>query len=414
MTQQERRGWFIVASLFIILLLVFGGGYDTVPVLLPALLKGFPHWSRQRVSILPSVLAASAGISVLPVGWMIDRVEARIVMALGALSVAGAFLIASRSNSLTPLIFVYLLAGVGIAAGTVLPGALVLANWFNERRGMAMGIAISGSTVGGMVMTLVGGYAIARWGWRAAYLTLGLPMLIIAVPLILLSIRSRPPGAVKMTVAQAAETLEGFESGPALRTRSFWLIVIAQFCFAFAATGTAIHMVAHLEGLGYSSSRAALAMSLIFGFAALGKVIMGFMADRLTARNTLGLCFIVQAIGTALVFLAANPVIVVLFVTVYGLTVAAPLMLLPLVTAESLGLKRFGFIAGMTGLAQTFGAAVGPLVTGRVFDVTGSYTAAFELFIMINLIGAAAAFACRSYTVERTRRVRTAASPAPA
>jgi MFS family permease len=414
MTQQERRGWFIVASLFIILLLVFGGGYDTVPVLLPALLKGFPHWSRQRVSILPSMLAASAGISVLPVGWLIDRVEARIVMALGALSVGGAFLIASRSNSLTPMIIVYLLVGVGIAAGTVLPGALVLANWFNARRGMAMGIANSGSTAGGMVMTLVAGYAITHWGWRAAYLTLGLPMLIIAVPLILLSIRSRPPGAVKLTVAQAAETLEGFESGPALHTRSFWLIVIAQFCFAFAATGTAIHMVAHLEGLGYSSSRAALAMSLIYGFAALGKVIMGFMADRLTARTTLGLCFIVQAIGTALVFLAANPVIVVLFVIVYGLTVAAPLMLLPLVTAESLGLKRFGFIAGMTGLAQTFGAAVGPLVAGRVFDVMGSYTAAFELFIMINLIGAAAAFACRSYAVERTRRVRTTTAPATA
>jgi MFS family permease len=413
MTHQERRGWFIVVSLFFILLLVFGGGYNTVPVLLPALLKAFPHWSRQRVSILPSVLAASAGVSVLPVGWLIDRVEARLVMALGALSVGGAFLLASHSNSLTPMIIVYLLVGVGIAAGTVLPGALVLANWFNERRGMAMGIANAGSTTGGMVMTLVAGYAIARWGWRAAYLTLALPMLFIAVPLVLLMIRSRPPGTVKMTVAQAAETLEGFEAGPALHTRSFWLIVIAQFCFAFAATGTAIHMVAHLEGLGYSASRAALAMSLIFGFAAIGKVIMGFMADRLTARTTLGLCFLVQAIGTALVFLAGNAAIVVLFVVVYGLTVAAPLMLLPLVTAESLGLKRFGFIAGMTGLAQTFGAAIGPLVAGRIFDVTGSYTAAFELFIIINLVGAVAAFACRSYAAERTRRLPTTA-PAPA
>ncbi|HTT76601.1 MAG TPA: MFS transporter [Candidatus Binataceae bacterium] len=412
MTQQERRGWFIVASLFIILLLVFGGGYDTVPVLLPALLKGFPHWSRQRVSILPSVLAASAGISVLPVGWLIDRVEARIVMALGALSVGVAFIIASQSNSLTPMILVYLLVGVGIAAGTILPGTLVLANWFNARRGMAMGIANSGSTAGGMVMTLVAGYAIARSGWRGAYLTLGLPMLLVAVPLILLSIRSRPPGSVKMTVAQAAENLEGFESGPAMRTRSFWMIVLAQFCFAFAATGTAIHMVAYLEGLSYSTSRAALAMSLIFGFATLGKVVMGLMADRLTARNTLGLCFIVQAAGTALVFFAANPVIIVAFVIVYGLTVAAPLMLLPLLTAESLGLKRFGFIAGMTGLAQTLGAAVGPLVTGRIFDMTGSYTNAFELFIMINLAGAAAAFACRSYAAERTRRLTTAPAPA--
>ena len=106
MTQQERHGWFIVASLFVILLLVFGGGYNTVPVLLPALLKGFPHWSHQRVSILPSVLAASAGVSVLPVGWLVDRIEARIVMAIGALTVGVAFIIASQSNSLAPMIAV--------------------------------------------------------------------------------------------------------------------------------------------------------------------------------------------------------------------------------------------------------------------------------------------------------------------
>jgi len=69
MMQRERQGGFIVASRFVILLLVFDGGYDTVPVFWPALLKGFPQWSRQRVSVLPSVLATSAGISVLPIGW---------------------------------------------------------------------------------------------------------------------------------------------------------------------------------------------------------------------------------------------------------------------------------------------------------------------------------------------------------
>jgi sugar phosphate permease len=100
-------------------------------------------------------------------------------------------------------------------------------------------------------------------------------------------------------------------------------------------------------------------------------------------------------------------------VIVYGLTVAAPLMLLPLLTAESLGLKRFGFIAGMTGLAQTFGAAIGPLVSGRIFDATKSYTGAFELFIVVNLLGALAAFACLSYAAERTRHAPAVAPPQP-
>lgn len=406
MTTRDRQGWFIVATMFVVLLLVFGGGYDTVPVFVPGLLRAFPDWSHQRVSILPSVLAASAGLSILPVGWLVDRVEARVVMVFGALAAGSAFLIASQSNSLAPMIVAYLLLGVGIAAGTVLPASLVIANWFAARRGIAMGIANAGSTTGGMVMTLVAGYAIRNWGWRLAYITLGIPMIVVVVPLVLIMVRSRPPGEVKLTVAEAADRLEGFEATSALATRSFWMIIVAQFCFAFAATGTLIHMASHLEGLGYSSANAALAISLIFGFAALGKVIMGFVADRLTARIALTLTFAIQAIGVAMVFIIEHAGLIALFV-VYGLSVAAPLMLLPLVTAESMGLKRFGFISGITGLAQTFGAALGPIVAGKIFDVARSFAPAFELMIVVNVIGALAILACRSYEAESSRHPAT-------
>jgi len=400
MTPQERRGWLIVASLFLVLLLVFGGGYNTVPVFLPALLKAFPSWSHQRVSILASALAASAGLSILPVGWLVDRIEARIVMVAGAIAAGAAFLIASQANALGPLIGAYVLLGFGIAAGTVLPASLVIANWFSERRGTAMGLANAGSTTGGMVMTLAAGFLIRHWSWRVAYLTIGLPMIVIAAPLIALTVRSRPPGIVKRTLAQSAEMLPGYEVGAAVGTRSFWMIALANFCFAFAATGTAIHMVTHLEHVGYSAADAALAMSFIFGFAAIGKVVMGLIADRLSARRALAIDFVIQAVGIVLVFAIQFAVAAPIFVAVYGLTVAAPLMLLPLLTAESLGLKHFGFICGLTGLAQTFGATIGPLVSGRIFDVTNSYTAAFELCIVINLLGALATFACKSYVAE--------------
>jgi sugar phosphate permease len=146
MTQQERHGWFIVASLFVVLLLIFGGGYNTVAVFVPALLRAFPHWSRAEVALLPSLLALSAGVSVLPIGWLLDRIEARLVMVFGALASGSAFLVASQSSSLLPMMAAYVLLGIGITAATVLPASLVLANWFDERRGLAMGVTISGTT----------------------------------------------------------------------------------------------------------------------------------------------------------------------------------------------------------------------------------------------------------------------------
>jgi MFS family permease len=407
MTQRERRGWLIVAALFVTLVLVFGGGYDTVPVFVPALLRGFPKWSRAQVSLLPSVLALSAGLSVLPVGWLVDRVEARIVIIAGALLAAGAFLLASVAQSLVTMMGAYLILGVGISAGTVLPASLVLANWFIERRGLAMGIALSGSTVGGSLMTLVAGHVFQVAGWRAAYLVLGLPMMVIAVPLVALIVRSRPPGTVALTVAESAELLEGFETGEAFRTRSFWMIVLANFCFAFTATGSAIHLVAYLEGVGYKASAAVWVMSLVFAFAALGKVVMGWAADRLTARIALVLCFATQAAGLSIAFGVARTTSILAFVPIYGMSIAAPLMLLPLLTAESLGIKRYGLLSGLAGLAQTFGAMLGPIVAGRIFDITGSYTLAFDLCITIMIIGAAVSYSCRSYQAERRQMLPT-------
>ncbi|MBV8774236.1 MAG: MFS transporter [Deltaproteobacteria bacterium] len=221
MSQQERRGWLIVASLFVVLLLIFGSGYNTVSVFVPALLKAFPRWSRAEVALLPSVLAFSAGISVLLIGWLLDRVEAKLVMICGAIASGSAFLIASCANSLLPMIAAYLVLGVGITAATVLPASLVLANWFEARRGLAMGIAISGTTIGGMIMTLVASAVILGPGWRSAYTALGAPMIIIVVPLLALTIRTRPPGVAKLNVAEGAELLEGFDTVQALHARSF-------------------------------------------------------------------------------------------------------------------------------------------------------------------------------------------------
>ncbi len=107
-----------------------------------------------------------------------------------------------------------------------------------------------------------------------------------------------------------------------------------------------------------------------------------------------------QAVGVTLAFSIAHAAMTPIFVLVYGLSVAAPLMLLPLLLAESLGLRRFGLLAGLAGLAQTFGAMTGPLVAGAIFDSVKSYAPAFELFIAINLVGALAAFACKPYVPE--------------
>jgi sugar phosphate permease len=316
MTQRERGGWVIVASLFAALFLIAGSGANTFGIFLPALLKAFPHWSRAKVALLPSALFFSWGVTVIPVGWLLDRVEARLLMIFGAIAAGGAFLIASLSNSFSPMLAAYLLLGLGISTGTLAPSAFVLANWFEARRGLAMGIMMAGTTAGGMAMTLVADHVISGAGWRTAYVALGVPMIVVVVPLTALVVRSRPPrtSAVaqpSMTVAQGANFLEGFEVPQALRTRSFWMLVVAHFCFGLMVVGMVVHMIAYLESLGYKASGAALAMSALFGLGGLGKVIMGYVADRIGARMALAADFAAIALAFLLVFGAARVLLLI-------------------------------------------------------------------------------------------------------
>ena len=227
-------------------------------------------------------------------------------------------------------------------------------------------------------------------------------MIVVVVPLTALVVRSRPPrtSAVAqpgMTVAQGANFLEGFEAPEALRTRSFWMLVVAHFCFGLMVVGMVVHMIAYLESLGYKASGAALAMSALFGLGGLGKVIMGYVADRIGARMALAADFAAIALAFLLVFGAARVFVLIAFILTFGIATAAPVALLPLLVAESLGRRRYGVLAALTGVAGTIGAAVGPVIAGRIFDITGGYAAAFELFILADAVGALATFVCQSY-----------------
>jgi MFS family permease len=141
-------------------------------------------------------------------------------------------------------------------------------------------------------------------------------------------------------------------------------------------------------------------MSVLFGMGGLGKVAIGHAADRIGARLALALDFAANALAFLMVFGAAHVSVLVLFVLVGGLGVAAPVALLPMLLAETLGLRRYGILGALAALAGTFGATVGPLVAGRIFDLTGSYINTFEVFVLLNAIGSVATLACQPYATR--------------
>jgi MFS family permease len=412
MTSRERQGRWIAASLFLALFLLWGSGFNTAGLFIAPLLKQF-GWGRTQVSLLVAAMAFASGVSSPIAGRLLERVEARFVIVAGTLLSGMGLVVASRANAFAPMLAGYTILGLGLGLSTFVPTALVISNWFGERRGVALGIVMGGQSLGGMVMAPLIGYTITRAGWRAGELVLAAPMFAIVTPLVLALVRSRPPEAAVQTAARA-ETgggrdlfadVPGLEVTQALRTRSFWMIVAAQFLFPLAGAGAFVHMVAYLSGIGYSDAAAALSLSLVLLFATVGQPLMGVLADRIGGRRALA--FVLLALSLVMLLAAGAAAMLVAFVLVFGLIVAGPIVLSPLVVAESLGLKRYGSLMGLVGFPFTLGLAFGPLAAGMIYDLTASYARAFELCAAISLVGAVASLRCVPAEWERR------AAPAP-
>jgi MFS family permease len=391
MKSANRQAWIIAAGLFVSLFFLWGGGYNTSPVFLGALLKAF-GWSHSKVSWMPATLVLVVGITGPIAGWLLDRIDARIVMGAGAALTGASFIAASQANTFNGLLIAYVLLGVGLGASAWLPASVIIANWFGERRGTALGLATAGMESGGMVMALTVGHIISRHGWRMAYIVLSIPVLVLVLPFLAFVVRGRPDDS-EQKAGEPAEPLPGLEAAEAIRKRFFWMLVVAQLAWGLSA-GAVIHIVAYLTGIGYSLQFATMAFSVLAGLAALGKPIMGALGDRVGGKNALGIALLLIGVSHILVLGADHEWLIVPYLLVVGISIATPTSLVPLVLAEAVGLRRFGTIYGWIQIAGTLGLFGGPLIAGQLYDLTHSYAASFELGALLAIAGAAASFLC--------------------
>jgi MFS family permease len=274
-----------------------------------------------------------------------------------------------------------------------------------------MGIAFAGGTLGGAVMTIVANYAIASGGWRFGYVALALPILVVVVPSIVIFIRTRTATEIRESnqaldtvVANADEPvvpieLPGLEISQARRTRSFWMISVAQLLGGVSLIGMGPHFIAYLTGIGYTASFAATVVSLYLVVTTVGTLLGGPFADRWGARSAMVATYILAALGMFGLFAASHPLGLAISILAGGFAAGAVAVQMPMMMIESLGLKRFGSVYGITSIFFTAGAAVSPVVTGRVFDQTGSYSVVIASFAVMFMACALAISGCR--TLER-------------
>jgi MFS family permease len=386
-------GWWIVLAGTAVLFVSSGIGFYGHGVILDPLSAQF-GWSKGIVSSAVTLYFWISAVVGLPVGRLIDKYGAKPVLITGSATAGFGFILLSRVTELWQLFAVYALMSVGWSGTSIPPVTALISNWFIRRRGFAMGLTMTGLSLGGMVMVPFSTYLTSRWGLGVTLPLLGATFWVVVIPTAVLFVKQHPAAVGQFPDGERPVSLP--ESGPprgtsyaaqmqswtrkqAMGTAAFWGIVAAFLLALGGQISFLMHQVSFLsQTLGRAG--AASAVSITAGASVLGRLFLGPVADRAEKRFVAIACFLVQGIAVLALAYSTHVAVLYLGTFAFGLTMGGALMMQSLIIGECFGMVSFGTISGLAGVFSMSGAAFGPAVAGWIYDATQSYTVAFTIF----------------------------------
>jgi MFS family permease len=341
-------------------------------------------WSRTLLSSCMSFAFLVMGVLAIFGGRLNDRYGPRPVLAVSGTLCGTGYVLLSQVTQPWQLFAVFgLFIGVGMATHDVVTLSTI-ARQFQQRRGLMTGVVKVGTATGQIAVPPVAALLIATQDWRPALMILGAAAvaLLLAAAALMKSPPARPgPGGG----GEAA----GYRLGEARRSRTLWMICAIQFSFFATLTTIPLHIVVHGMDLGMTPGRAAVLLSVLGAASVVGRLSVGAFVDRIGGRRALILCFL-PLVASLLAFLFISaPWPLFAAVAVYGFAHGGFFTVVSPTVAEYFGLQAHGAIFGIVLFSGTIGGAAGPILAGRVFDLTGSYAPAFTALAVLASLGLA-------------------------
>jgi MFS family permease len=388
-------GWIIVGVGLISM--IFWGIRGCFSVFYVALLEEYP-WSRGGAAGVQSLALITNALVAPLIGWMIDRFGSRRIIILGVLVVGFSLFSCALIKTLAQF---YILFGVFVAGGITSIGivayTVILAHWFEKKRGLANGIAVSGMGLGILILVPLSQYLISNWGWRVAFVGLGGLVLIILLPLNAIFLRQKPEDIGQFK--DGLRNIENLSTGKrvaeepkanttlrkAIRTRNFWALVAFPTLAVLGIFIVLVHNVKFLVDEGLDKMMVAFYLALIGAICFVFRTFWGWLSDYLGREKTytLGTLFLCGGVYTLLLIDTMNARwLVYLFLIFFGVGwgVTAPIFMSA--TADLYKGKAIGLIFGIVEASSSIGGAFGAWVGGYIFDKTQSYRLAFLVAII--------------------------------
>jgi MFS family permease len=378
--------WRVLVATFGTLGLAYGFWY-AYSVFLVAFLREF-GWSRSVVAGAFSLLVVVHGVSGPVLGWLVERVGPRAVIAGGGLVLAAGLLAGAHITSVWHLyVALGLLAALGISAAGWVPAVVLIRGWFPAHVGTAIGLASGGIGVGIFALVPLTQLLIESIGWRWTLRVMAVVVVAWIIPATLLFVRDAPRPAMAGGAGAAAGVTP-------LSARPYWTVRTAVRTWRFWATGTVffagsaatqmllVHQVAYLVDHGVSALVGATVVSVVGACSIAGKAGWGTLSDRIGREPTYSLAFGCVALSVGVLALAGaypGTLLPYVYAVLIGVGYASTAPLTPAIASDLFGGPRFARIFGTLHFTNSLGGALGAWVAGRIFDGTGSYAAALPI-----------------------------------
>lgn len=349
-------------------------------------------WTRAEVMLGLSISNGIGALLNMAVGVLVDRLGPRPVALTGIIIKAGAFALLATA---TGTILNWTLLWVLVAFGAMLLQAQVwtsaVTSRFDRGRGLAIAVALCGTSFAGVVCPVLGTWLITEYGWREAFAGMGAIWLVVSFVPVFLLFRGRQdaPRGHSAEPAVAPASLPGVTLREGLRLGTFWRLMLAGGSYAYYTMSMSPNLVPILTETGSTAMAAATIASVMSIFAIVGRLSAGFMVDRWPAHIVGAAVFMLPVVGCAMLITGSSSWIVQgIAVTAVGITIGAEFDVVIYLVSRHFGLKAFGALMGAVLSVGAAGGAIAPVVSGWIHDVTGSYDAMLLFLIGLMTVNA--------------------------
>ncbi len=401
--------WGIVVAATLVLAVAAGGRF-LIGVVFDQVRDSF-EITHGTLGLVVSMNVLVVGISQPLVGWLVDRYPARYVTGGGMALVGIGLVLTGFSQTLFNLFFGYgLVVALGLAAVSPVAVTPVVAGWFQKKRATALSIVNAGGSIGQLAIVPALTITVGAIGWQSSYIYLGIGLAVIGGPLLLLLLREREEATDGSSDAGFGCTVQR-----ALRSRSFWQLGWGFLVCGITMAWVMTFFVDYALETGLTRNNAAVGLSLMGGMAILGSLMMGWWADRTDKLIPLSVTYMMRGGGFAILFFAgASFPLVLLAMTVIGISWTATVPLTSAVSADIYGRLRLGTIFGLMFAIMPLGSAMGSAAAGFLHDLTGSYNVSLWMNATIGITAGIVVFLVKSSPLFERRHTEVTPRPAPA